>query len=164
MGKPYLGRTAAYWEACHRHEGRRQTGCRPPNDQLDGATLLLAPRSVAKQQLQRKAWLVLEKSFGHEFQGRGCCVAGSKRFDLSWSGWARQRTQTGTCAATSMDCACSALSGGSLRQPDGEGRMLISLLQTLSIHSQKHDGTGQCGTTLGPPDGTRNDDRPERQP
>ena len=83
-GQIVLGRTLAYNEACHRDEGRRQTGYRSPTDQLDGATLLLAPpqvpcatrrydasRSVAKHQLQRRACPVL---LGNKFQERGCCI------------------------------------------------------------------------------------------
>ena len=45
--------------------------------------------------------------------------------------WVRLRTQTSTSAARSMACASSSLSGGSLRQPDGEEWMSTSSLATL---------------------------------
>ena len=58
-------------------------------------------------------------------------MASSKCIGLSWFGWARRRIETSTSAATSMACASSSLSGGSLRQPGGEEWMLTSSLATL---------------------------------
>ena len=95
--------------------------------------------------------LVLEKSFGQEFQERSCCAASSKWIGLSW------RTLTSTCVTMSTGCASSEPSGGSLRHPDGEGEMSTSLLATLPIPSQRDRLGGaepaldlqmECATTI----------------
>ena len=61
------------------------------------------------------------------------------KFRVNWLelDWKSQRTLTSTCVAMSTVCASSETSAGSLRHQDGEGKMLTSLLATLSIPSQR---------------------------
>ena len=68
----------------------------------------------------RDGLLFQEKSFGHEFQERGCCVASSKWLELVWLG----KTETSICEETTTACASSSRSCCDVKDPCDAARDL----------------------------------------